>query len=72
MHGRAIRWYEDGQKEKEVNYKKGKLMSAVAWKPNGEKCPVTNVKKGNGVVVEYNEDGTEARRDTFKDGEEVD
>jgi general secretion pathway protein G len=43
-------------------------MSAVAWKPNGEKCPVTNVVDGSGVVVRYNEDGTENRRETYKDG----
>ena len=70
-HGRSTRWFENGQKASENTYKDGKLMSAVVWKPSGEKCPVTNVKKGNGVVVEYNEDGTEARRDTFKDGEVV-
>ena len=43
-------------------------MSAVAWKLNGEKCPETNVKDGNGVVVWYNEDGTEWFRETSKDG----
>ena len=46
-------------------------MSAVHWKPNGEKCPVTNVKDGNGVMVFYNEDGTEEFRYTYKDGLKV-
>ena len=46
-------------------------MTEVAWKPNGEKCTVTNVKEGNGVVVEYKEDGTEEYRFTYKDGERV-
>jgi hypothetical protein len=46
-------------------------MTVVAWKPNGEKCPVTNVVNGNGVWVWYNDDGTENSRHTFKDGEEV-
>ena len=65
-------WYENGQKRWEENYRDGKLMSAVHWKQNGEKCPVTNVKEGNGVVVWYKDDGTEALRLTYKDGELVD
>ena len=64
-------WYENGQKKREGNFKEGNLMSAVAWKPNGEKCPVTDVKDGNGVVVWYKDDGTEQSRLTFKDGEPV-
>tara|TARA_Y100001934_G_scaffold136993_1_gene165319 strand:- start:15 stop:524 length:510 start_codon:yes stop_codon:yes gene_type:complete len=67
--GLATDWYENGQKRREETYKDGKLMSAVGWKPNGEKCPVTNVKDGNGVLVWYNKDGTERFRYTYKDGE---
>ena len=49
-----------------------KLISAVFWKPNGEKCPVSKIDKdGNGVKVLYNEDGTELGRYTYKDGELV-
>ena len=65
-------WYSTGQKEAESTFKDGKLMSAEVWKPNGEKCPVTNIDEdGNGVWVEYNEDGTESTREIFKDGEYV-
>ena len=66
-------WYENGQKEEEGTYKDGKLMSAVKWKPNGEKCPVTNVVDGTGVEVYYNDDGTEIFwfRATYKDGKKV-
>ena len=47
-------------------------MPAEVWKPNGEKCLVTNIDKdGNGVMVVYNEDGTESSRTTYKDGEKV-
>ena len=46
-------------------------MSAVVWKPNGEKCPETNVKDGNGVVVRYNDEGKVVVRQTYKDGERV-
>ena len=43
----------------------GKLWTAIGWKPNGEKCPVTNAVDGNGVMVFYNEHGTEDSRHTF-------
>ena len=69
--GLYTNWYESGQKRYEGKYKDGKLTSIVVWKPNGEKCPVTNVKDGNGVVVYYNEDGTEWYRRTYKDGKYV-
>jgi antitoxin component YwqK of YwqJK toxin-antitoxin module len=50
-------WFGNGQKKKEVNWKDGKLITAVGLKPNGEKCPVTNVVDGNGPWVYYNEEG---------------
>ena len=67
-HGLETHWYENGQKKGEGRMKDGKLMEAVQWKPNGEKCPVTNLKDGIGVVVWYREDGTVSRRDSWKDG----
>ena len=74
-NGLATLWYENGQKQRETNFKNDELMplvlTAFVWKPNGEKCPVTNVKDGNGVVVYYNDDGTEGGRRTLKDGELV-
>ena len=69
--GLVTKWYENGQKRQEENYKDYILMSAVGWKPNGEKCPVTNVKDGNGVWVWYKEDGTESFRKTYKNGKIV-
>ena len=66
--GPVTKWYRNGQKQEKGNWKDGKLMSAEAWKPNGEKCPVTNVNDGNGVWVLYNDDGTELVRRTYKDG----
>ena len=70
--GLSTWWYKNGQKRQESNWKDGKLMSTVVLKPNGEKCPVTNIDKdGNGVVVVYDENGTELFRFTYKDGELV-
>ena len=64
-------WYKNEQKAREITHKDDQPVTALVWKPNGEKCPVTNLKDGNGVLVYYFEDGTEKRRDTYKDGEIV-
>ena len=69
--GLSTTWYENGQKSGEENFKDGKLMSAVHWKPNGEECPLTNVKDGTGVSVWDFPDGREYFRSTYKDGEPV-
>ena len=64
-------WYENGQKMEERKYAKGKVLSAVVWKQNGEVCPVTNLKDGNGVIVDYRMDITRGYPVTYKDGEIV-
>ena len=64
-------FYESGQRESVKNYKNGKLLAAVSWKPDGEKCPDTNVKDGNGILVVYDKEGTENARQRFQDGVEV-
>ena len=65
-------WYQNGQKRSEAKWKDGKFVTFVVWKPNGEKCPVTNVLNGNGVHVLYKEDGTEKERKTYREGVSVD
>ena len=70
--GLSTDWFKNGQKKSEENFTDDKLMSSVVWKPNGEKCPVTNVKNGNGIRVDaYYEDGTEVIRSVYKEGERV-
>ena len=70
--GLSTDWFKNGQKKSEENFADDKLMSSVVWKPNGEKCPVTNLKDGNGIRVDaYYEDGTEVIRSVYKDGERV-
>ena len=69
--GLATVWFDNGQKSREETFKDGKMVSATAWKPNGEKCPITNIVDGNGVIVRYREDGTENYRYSYKDGELV-
>jgi antitoxin component YwqK of YwqJK toxin-antitoxin module len=68
MDGRWEEWYENGWKSKVQNCDFGKLISATVWKPDGEKCPVTNVVNGNGELIDYNDDGTIEKRYTIKDG----
>ena len=55
----------------EATYKDGKLLTAVVWKRNGEKCPVTNLVNGNGVLVFYDNDDAEIRRETYREGDRV-
>jgi hypothetical protein len=43
-------------------------MTSVVWKPNGEKCPHTNVVNGNGFRGWYRDDGSKGGRITYKDG----
>ena len=67
--GWAKRMWGNGQIYLLFQHKDGKLWTVVAWKPNGEKCPDTNVVNGNGVWVRYNPDGTERSRYTYENGE---
>ena len=60
--GLVTAWYKNGQMEMKANWKDGKVISGVVWKPNGEKCPDTNIVNGKGVRVNYNDDGTEQFR----------
>ncbi len=64
-------WYENGQQRDELFYLGGYMGSAMVWKPDGEKCSMTDVKAGNGVMVKYMEDGRESLRITYKEGEKT-
>ena len=66
-----FRIYSNGRKIDQRTYKDGKLITAVAWRIDGEKCPVTKVIDGNGTLMRYNTDGTEFGLFTYKDGELV-
>ena len=70
--GVTTEWHENGQKSRTRIFDDGKLILALVWKPNGAYCSVTKIDEGgNGIVVSYNEDGTEHFRETYKDGEPV-
>ena len=65
--GRAC-WYKNGQKKSESICKNGKVMSAKVWKPNGEKCPVTSLKDGNGLLALWHVNGQKSSEAKFKNG----
>ena len=62
-------WYENGQQRDELFYLGGYMVSAIVWKPDGEKCSMTDVKAGNGIMVKYMDDGTEWLQISYKEGE---
>ena len=55
-HGLFATWYSNGQRQSKATWVNGRIVSAVAWKPNGEK-PETNIIN-SGVAIIYNHDGT--------------
>ena len=66
-------WYKNGKIKFKRITSAGKRLSAEVWKPNGEKCLASNLTQGNvGIMILYNEDGTEENRGSYKDGELVD
>ena len=68
--GLWLKWYENGKRKEERVYKGGRLSGAMSWIPSGVPCPLTYVWRGNGLLVLYEEDGTERRRIRFRDGRE--
>ena len=66
--GLETAWYQNGQKKSEVICKDGKVMSAKVWKPNGEKCPVTSLKDGNGLLALWHVNGQKSSEAKFKNG----
>ena len=66
--GISTTWYKNGQKKAEENCKNGKLISVMVWKPNGQRCPETNVNKGTGVLIEYDENGQKMKETQFENG----
>ena len=53
LHGKYTHWWHDGTKLAEIIYKNGVPYSATIRTQDGAICPFTNLKDGNGVLVEY-------------------
>ena len=68
MDGRWILWYENGNRSATQVCSKGLLVFARSWKPDGSQCPETNATGGNGIFVEYTENGSILKRQVFSNG----
>ena len=66
--GLVVRWYSSGRKKSAANYEEGKLMSAEVWKRDGKKCPITNLKGGDGVLQYYHFNGQKMSKTNYKGG----
>lgn len=66
ISGVFVSWYENGQRRKFARTKNKTWLSVQVWKPNGEVCPETNLNNGNGVVVNYRDDGNLSIRNEYK------
>ena len=70
LHGKETELYEWGTKQCETIYEYGKVVTKLSWKPNGEKCDITDVTDGTGIYIRYRDDGDKVMR-KFKDGLEI-
>jgi antitoxin component YwqK of YwqJK toxin-antitoxin module len=61
-------FYRNGNKHHESINNVGKLVSHKIWKINGELCQESKVENGTGTYVLYDENGSQIKRVTFKDG----
>ena len=68
MDGRWIDCYENGNRATIQVCRRGLLVSARSWKPDGSRCPETNATGGNGIFTKYNEDGSISKRRVFLNG----
>ena len=71
VNGQGIKWYKNGQKKMKTNHKDGKLMFAEVWKPNGEKCGISTVVDGVGVIKIYGDDSTGLAIHSYRNGKLV-
>jgi antitoxin component YwqK of YwqJK toxin-antitoxin module len=70
--GLAKTWYQNGQKSGEINFDNGLFVSGRKWKPDGNPCPITNLKDGDGESVVYDDSGKVVKTLKFRDGIKLD
>jgi antitoxin component YwqK of YwqJK toxin-antitoxin module len=70
-NGFIISWYNNGQKKNQVLVSNNEVVDGNVWLPNGETCSASDLKNGIGVLVSYDNDGTEVSRTKFKDGVKI-
>ena len=62
LHGSSTWWYKGGAIKAEIKAENGRWLSVDVWQPNGDKCTETKLVDGDGVFVDYEENGAEKRR----------
>lgn len=68
-HGPFTRWYEDGTKAEEGEYRDGRLVGTLrAWDAGGELLGAATFTAGSGVYTEWHANGNRARERTYVDG----
>ena len=70
-HGVFEDWYPVGGKKAEQVFEDGELISAVVWKPDGQKCAISHVLDGEGVLVEYDGSGNKIDRNLIVSGKKL-
>ena len=58
LDGNSTTWYASGRESCRLSFKSGKIISAIGWKPDGQRCPSTRVTDGVGVVLLYTDEET--------------
>ena len=70
-HGVFEDWYLVGGKKAEQVFEDGELISAIVWKPSGQKCVISHVLNGEGVLLEYDGSGKEIDRNLIVSGKKL-
>ena len=74
MEGLEVRWYENGQKYREGNWKNGSMEGLfVYWHENGKKKLEENFKNSqwNGSLIEWHKNGQKLGEQNYKEGKLV-
>ena len=72
--GKAVKYYDSGQKKYEISYKKGKKHgSSFEWYRNGQKSSEENLKDGklNGDRITWYKNGQKQDSTTYNNGKQV-
>ncbi len=68
--GPQVEYYFSGQKQAQLYYMDGKLISASSWTPERKPCPITKIVDGSGIFVVWHENGKKKEESHWKNGKE--
>ncbi len=72
LSGEYKLWYDSGRIKMEAFFKKGKLINARGWYPDGNPCPYSKVANGRGVILRYESNFESNTLDNLKSPVEID